>query len=596
MYKLVRLSFVIALVAALCSERPVVEAQVGSPRRVNIPYSSDQVDWAETAIFWFGSNDQGIPSRNYVDVRLAYTPTALQVRFTVVDYYLWSIDFTQTNDLAAYDAAAIYLDTGFDRAAAPQLDDYVFLVGARHWPNENAVQYHRQARGTGAGWDTSWSGEWTDYEAMQWSDSGPNDNGGNIDYGWFAILTIPWETLGRSGPPSENTLWGLGAQLYDRDDSAASGWVDPEHWPETFDADSPVTWGELHFGYADYEPPPAVPEGTTVIRASSPTDNTVEDAWMGGGGTCGGGHNGGSEVNHGDEADLFVGTETAPTHFPCFSKSYLRFSLDAIPPGKVILSAALELHLWGNAGDPGQAQPSWVHLLTVSDPWDEMAIHWNNAPLAQENVSATWVYPYSRPGDIQWPGDSYEWDATKAVAKAYDADRPVSLVIYGSDTAQHSSKYLLSSESYYVEGRPTLTVVWGQGILLHKAAQVEPLPGESVLGLGGTITYTLQAIGSGQAITVTDALPAEVSHPLTYTSSSGAVSYDSTTRTLLWVGTPDNGQVATIDYPVTVIQDGTYLLVNAAHLTTEDGHTYMASSMVLVEPYQAFLPLVLREW
>jgi len=59
-----------------------------------------------------------------------------------------------------------------------------------------------------------------------------------------------------------------------------------------------------------------------MIRAASPTDNTVEDAWMGGGGTCGGGHEGGSEVNHGDDTGLFVGTETAPSTNPtCASLS-----------------------------------------------------------------------------------------------------------------------------------------------------------------------------------------------------------------------------------------------------------------------------------
>jgi hypothetical protein len=565
------------------------------PRRVNIPYFPTQVTWAKTAIFWFGENEQGVPGRNYVDVRAAYTAEALYVRATVVDYYLWyKVDPAAGDDLTQYDAVAIYLDTDSDRATTPQADDYTFLVGARHWPNDNAVQYHRQAQGTGTGWDTTWTGDWTDYEAMQWScNPGPNSNTCGIDYGWTAIFTIPWETLGLSGPPSEGTLWGLGVQLHDRDDEPPTGYVAPEYWPETFDANNPATWGELHFGYADYQPLPAIPAGLTEIRATSPVDNTVEDAWMGGGGLCAGGHEGGSEVNHGDDAALYVGTETAPTHFPCFNKSYLRFSLDAIPAGQVIISASMTLHLWGNAGDPGQAQPSWVHLFIISDPWDEMTIHWNNAPLAQENVTATWLYPYSRPGDIQWPGDSYTWDATRAVAEAYAADRPVNLAIYGSDTDQHSSKYLTSSETgdWNVAGRPTLRVRWGA-----PASTLEKTASSSTVSYGEEITYTLVTVGDGQALTLTDQLPDGVSPPLSHTP--GLVY---THHRLTWTGAPALGERVTLTYVVsTIAPSGTIpwpsaALWNRATLTSTNGWTSTAGVLVLVNPGEVYLPLVLRQ-
>ncbi len=117
-----------------------------------------------------------------------------------------------------------------------------------------------------------------------------------------------------------------------------------------------------------------------------------------------------------------MGTETAETHFPCFNKSYLRFAPDTIPPGKEIISATMTLYLWGNAGyTPSDPQPSWVHLFSIKDPWVETTITWNNAPLAYENVNAIRMNPYSQPGNIQWPGDAYTWDATQAVAEAYAA-------------------------------------------------------------------------------------------------------------------------------------------------------------------------------
>lgn len=61
---------------------------------------------------------------------VAYTAEALRIRVTVVDYYLWyKVSPTATDDLTHYDAVAIYLDTGFDRAATPQTA--LFIVDAR---------------------------------------------------------------------------------------------------------------------------------------------------------------------------------------------------------------------------------------------------------------------------------------------------------------------------------------------------------------------------------------------------------------------------------------------------------------------------------
>jgi len=597
--KLCLVSLFVALLVSGHPPDPAAHAQAGTTRRVNIPYSASGVTWGQSAIFWFGQNEWlgwdhlGVPSRNYVDVRVAYTAQALNVRATVVDYYLWYNEAPgASDDLTAYDAVAIYVDTAFDRATKPQTDDYTFLVGARHWPNENAVQYHRQARGTGTGWNAGWSGVWTDYESMQWScDPGPNDNQCGIDFGWTAIFTIPWGTVGLSGPPAEGTLWGLGVQLYDRDDQP-EGTVAPEHWPEGFDGGLPSTWGQLHFGYARYAPPSAIPRGTVTIRAASPADNTVEDAWIGGGGTCGGGHEGGGEVNHGDDPDLFVGTEIAPTHLPCFNKSYLRFSLGAVPAGSVVLSATLTLHHWGNAGDPGQAKPSWVHLFTTSDPWDEMTIHWNNAPLAQENLSATWVYPVtSLP---PWPGIPYHWDATQAVARAHAERQPLSIVLYGSDSDQHSSKYLTASETgdWNVAGRPSLTVIWGEpATMVHKTVW----PGMALLGQ--TVTYTLSLLGSGQALTLTDTLPTQVSAPgQIQVTGGGEAIYDPGTRRLTWNGSPSAGQAVTITFAVVVQVSSPQVVSNTATLSGAQGSAYTHTAAFVANGHQRWLPLALRQW
>jgi hypothetical protein len=561
-------------------------ASANPPHRVNIPYFSGDVIWAESAIFWFGVNDQGAPGRNYVDIRMAYTADGLYIQATVVDYYLWYKE-NPSDDLTLYDGISIYLDTNHDRAASPQTDDYTFFIGARQW--QDMYQYMRQGRGTGTGWDSTWTADWNGLSWMQWWDNGPNDNSGSIDFGWVANYTIPWDALNRSGPPDEGAVWGLGVQLHDRDDQPPAGYIAPEPWPETLTINSPATWGELNFGYADYQPPAAIPGGTTVVQAASPTDNTVEDSWMGGGGTCGGGHEGGSDTNHGNEPELFVGSQTAPTDFPCFNKSYLRFSLDSIPAGKVIISATLTLHLWGNAGAPGQAQPSWVSLFTITDPWEEMGITWNNAPLAQENVSASWVYPI--PDNFAgWPGIPYYWDTTQAVAEAYALGIPVSMAIYDSSTEMHSSKYLTSSEAgdWDVEGRPKLTVVWGDPpAMLNKQAA------PSWVTNGDMVTYTLSWLGIGQSLTLTDTLPTGLSDPDPLIASSGTVTYDAGTRIITWTGTPGTGQPVTITYTVTVDVNGPRLIRNSAFLVSPGGSTTTMAA-VCVDCYNIFLPKIMK--
>jgi hypothetical protein len=453
----------------------------------------------------------------------------------------------------------------------------------------------RQARGNGSTWNAAWtpSTAWTAQASMSWScDLGPNSNDCGIDFGWTAIFTLPWATLGLTGPPVDGTTWGLGVQVYDRDLSGGSP-LAPETWPETLSSGNPSTWGELAFNPPAYEPPAAVAEGSTTIRRVTESDTTVvQDAWVGGGGTCGGGHNGGGEVNHGDSGNLFTGSETAVTHLPCFNKSYLRFSLDDIPPGRVILSATLTLHLWGHAGEtPDLAQPSWVHLFSVADPWEEMTIHWNNAPLPRENLSVTRVDPYSSPGDIHWPGDPYTWDATRAVAEAYAAGQPLSIALYASDSAQHSTKYYVSSETgdWNVEGRPTLSVTWGRA-----AAELDKQVAPTFGHRDDRLTYTLSFLGTGNTLSLADTLPAGVTwnDDVSYSGTGEAPSYSG--GTLTWSDAPDAGQEVTIRYTVTIGTDARQALINSAQLSEAGGELSTASATAIANPAQTFLPLLLN--
>jgi hypothetical protein len=173
---------------------------------------------------------------------------------------------------------------------------------------------------------------------------------------------------------------------------------------------------------------------------------------------------------------------------------------------------------------------------------------------------------------------------------------PLRLALYEADSAYHSGKYFVTSNTgdWNAVARPTLAVVWGQEPRLTKSAQAVPLPSDTLLSLGGTITYTLRALGFGQALTVTDNLSAKISHPLTYTANYGSLAYDSASRRLTWTGLPSTGQSIIITYVVTVMQGGTYAIVNTASMVAADGSTSTASATVIVEPWRAFLPYVLK--
>jgi hypothetical protein len=392
-----------------------------------------------------------------------------------------------------------------------------------------------------------------------------------------------------AAPPAPGTVIGFGLALHDRDARPPDGALPTQTWPESADAASPSSWGELHFGPAVYQAPPALAQGATLIRAASPGDNTVEDTWTGGGGQCNSGHEGGSEVNHGDDPGLFLGTETRPTHFPCFNKSFLRFALDAVPRGKVILSATLTLHLWGGA-DPSQALPSRVHLHTIRDPWGEMTLHWNNAPLAQENVSAAWLYPYSQPS-IQWPGDPYTWDASKPVAEAYARGEPVDLALYGSDWAQHSSKYLTSSETgdWNTAGRPRLVVYWGQALSTLAKSVAPP-----AVAAGRAATVSLAFAGDGQPLWLADAVPAPLIMPGGAQASSGTAVVDAAGRLVRWSGTPAAGQPVTLVYTISAPAGAAAALSATAVLSGAGGVIATSNVVILANPRGTWVPLAHR--
>jgi len=101
-----------------------------------------------------------------------------------------------------------------------------------------------------------------------------------------------------------------------------------------------------------------------------------------------------------------------------------------------------------------------IHVYTISEPWNEFTLTWNNAPYIERYIDQTWVATITT--DPGFPGIPVEWNVTSAVAESYNNGNSVDLVLYSSDNWRHSGKYFSSSNTgdWNAEGRPLLTVVW----------------------------------------------------------------------------------------------------------------------------------------
>ena len=427
--------------------RPAAKAR----RRVNAPHFSGAIPYEQTAIFWFG---RVTPTENYSDVRIGYNDDELYLQLNVFDRRLWYDTTPSPHDLTAWDAATLYLSLAGDTGAAPSSSAYRFVAQLNPGgPQEN---YRTVDRGNGASW-TPVAIPFTTLPG--WRGNALND--ASDDRGWAMTFRIPFASLGLAGPPAPGTVWGLALALHDRDDAAGTT-IATKVWPEVALDGVPSSWGQLSFGLPGYAAPATTNSQTYLVRHKL-NGQVVVDAAAGGHTTCGDGLDFWTQwgaKNYAGEPDFNIQNQADPADWPCFSKYYVTFPLDALPPGQAVASAQLILHQFGNA-DPSQAQPSLIQVLVVEEDWSEATLTWNNAPLAAENVGRGWVDPIT--AAVPWPGLARTWDISRAAAEAYAAGKPLRLVLYSSDAAYHSGKYFVSSDTgdWNEAGRPTLRVVLG---------------------------------------------------------------------------------------------------------------------------------------
>jgi hypothetical protein len=552
------------------------QAQIAGIRRVNAPYG---VSAPEAAVFWFG---RVTPVENSVDGRVRYNGDTLWVRVSATDRRLWYDTSASAETLTDWDSASLYLDAGGGA--------YRFDAQLVWWEERDDYQAaYRLEEG-------NWVAVTAPFKtASNWKGDVPNDD--KDDRGWWVIYDVPFESLGLGGPPAQGTVWRMAAAMHDRDNGAGTR-IAHQVWPETMASQEPATWGQLAFGMPSYNPPRAIPGGAVTIRQGL-GGTTVVDADVGGSSVCGEPtapdyFPAWGDLNYTGKEFLNIQNLDDIGDWPCFSKYYVTFPLDALPAEKIIITATLTLHLWGSAGEGWDSGPqsSLIQVLTVGEDWNEDVITWNNAPLAVENIGGTWVQPVSERAED--PGIPYKWDVSRAAAEAYTQGEPLRLALYEADYAYHSGKYFHSSDigDQNTEGRPTLTITYGRAVAdLNKVAA--PSSGDQ----GTPIDYTLSFLGTGHTLTLTDTLPLGVGVPGNFELEGTSVmpAYDINQHRLMWSDNPTMGQEVAIYYAATITTGSSQVLVNAAKLSEASGEASAATATVIANPDLIYLPVILKD-
>lgn len=464
-YILIIIAIALASAASVQSARPTTEGthtialpllrngQVPPTYTINVPYHTGTLasHFDQTAIFWFG---RVTPAQNYADVRVMYNNNDLYVYLVAFDRRLW-YDSTPTSDtLDQWDAATLYLHAGAP-GTAPTANSYRFVAQLNNGGERD--RYQAAYRGNGTGWAAS---NVPFASIPGWR--GTSLNSDDDDRGWAMTFRIPFSSLGLANAPAEASTWSMAIVLHDRD-SAAGPPEASQVWPEPADTSQPASWGVVRFGVPAYAAPQITAQREVTIRHGL-NGADVPDAAVGGGSICGHGLDYWSEwgeQSYPGATDFNIQNQSDIADWPCFSKYYVSFPLAALPPGQAIVSARLVLHQFGNAL-PNEAERSYVQVLVVDSGWDEATLTWNNAPAARQNVAGSWIEPL--PDTAPWPGVPREWDVSRAVAEAYaEGHSQLHLALYSSDSAYHSGKYFVSSDTgdWNAAGRPTLIVTYG---------------------------------------------------------------------------------------------------------------------------------------
>jgi hypothetical protein len=438
-----RIYLTILILLLLFDYPPQIIQASASVKRVNVPNLTNAPLYSP-AIFWLGKVDS---TSNYADVRICYYDTAIVIFVHIIDRSLWT-DTTQSKpQISQWDSVSIYLNKDGNSGSAPGSHAYHF--------DTELSNLQASYQGNGTNWLINNSITITSNGTWR-GDFGPNSN--SESEGWVAYFSIPFSKLGETSAPSQGTTWGLGVVVHDRDDAAGSIQQDTA-WPESMNTNIPSTWGQLSFGWPAYNPPSIAKANTLLVRQGLNGENVVDGA-VGGYTTCGDGENDKwtdwGNRNYAGYTQFNIQNQWDISDWPCFSKYFITFPIGSIPINRSILSANITMSLFGTAGggEWGTPPDSYIEVFVIDRDWNKATLTWNNAPMALENISGTWVPPV--------PGE-YHWDVSKAVAQAYNSGQPLRLAFYSIDGDRHTGKYFYTSDSTDWNGdvRPTLNVTYG---------------------------------------------------------------------------------------------------------------------------------------
>jgi hypothetical protein len=112
---------------------------------------------------------------------------------------------------------------------------------------------------------------------------------------------------------------------------------------------------------------------------------------------------------------------------------------------------------------------------------------------------------------------------------------------------------------------------------------------------GQQVQYSIQIVGDGKAVALSDPLPAGVTlvGSPSVTGSTATPSYNAPSRTITWNGAPPPLTIVTITYNTTVNTGATLAIANTARLTRGSAQKNI-TAVLIANPRRLFLPLTRR--
>ncbi len=455
---------------------------------IRVPYFSDGANPGQGAIFWFGKVE---PGANYADVRIAYDGDALVFIMHVFDRRVsYDEKSNSASDLTQFDSVTLYLDAQSDLTAP-------LGAGARRLDAALSTWQPRDNYQRAYTWDGSaWQAAPIDFATESGYRANPND--GDDDRGWTMRYQVPFASIGLAAAPAPGSVLRMALFMHDRDELDKPVLSD-QSWPREAVKDQPTTWGHVALGVPVYSAPSVVDAQEVTIRHG--VDGVVApDAAVGGHSTCGHDYDpdffdGWGAANYAGFAQFNIQNQWDVADWPCFSKYYITFPLDALPEATSVVSATLTMYMFGNAGYGAEdAKPSYMQVARVAEDWSEQTITWNNAPPVLENYTWSWVNAVENAAD--YSGKPRTWDLARAVADAHATGQPLRLVIYSTDGDYHSGKYFWSADASE-ESRPRLDITSGNAGYVMGIVAVKPM-----IRSGETAQYDLnfRALRTGESV------------------------------------------------------------------------------------------------